>query len=72
MGEGRVTGGGALTQQHYSQDDHYKAFCTPPVKKIKMLGCCPSAKDKNQRKIQEFKSLEGVDQSINAFTQLYS
>lgn len=28
MGEGRVTGG-ALTQQHYSQGDHYKAFVLP-------------------------------------------
>lgn len=35
-----------------------------------MLGRCPSGKDKNRRKTQEFKSLEGVDQSKCTYTTL--
>lgn len=49
-----------------------RSFCTPCGKNIKMLGGCPSGKDKNQRKTQEFKSLEAVDQSVSVLTQLYS
>lgn len=36
-----------------------------------MLGHSPSAKDKNQRKMQEFKSLKDLDLPVYVLPQLY-